>query len=263
MTRSLTTWIACSLVCAAPVAAQVSADPWFRAGTFMITVEAGGAAFTDFERSQARPVSESVALGDFRRRVSAQTSGSAGAWASYWLLNGVGLRAGLAYVPSGFTVWNDETAQEALGSDRESAAPRYASLDIWLASAAAILKFPRSFGRVAPYALIGGGVIRYNTSGEDSVPPEASEAFRDGSRQQAAALVGVGAAIPLQRNNLLLSFELTNHISRSPLGGSSGAVFELSGVDMQIDSDPALRRSDAVDTTSHLRLSLGLTLPLR
>jgi hypothetical protein len=243
--------------------AQVSAEPWFRAGTFMFTIEGGGAAFTDFHRSQARPLSDDVALGDFRRRVSARTSASAGAWASYWLLNGVAIRAGVAWVPSGFTVWNEERAERAVQPDPGSEPERYASLDIWMANAALVLRVPHSFGRVVPYGLIGGGLVRYTTSDTESLPPEARPRFEDGQWQTIAGMFGVGAAIPLQRGNVLLSFELTNHVTRAPLAGSNGETFDLAGVMMQIDPDPTTARADEVGTTSHLRLSFGLTLPVR
>lgn len=246
-----------------PAAGQVSAEPWFRAGTFMLTVEAGGAAFTDFDRSQARPLGSELGVGDFRRRVSARTSGSAGVWASYWILDGVGIRGGLAWVPSGFTVWNEAPASGEPGQDPSGAGARYASLNIWLASASAVLRLPLSFGRVVPYGLIGGGVIRYQASDDATLPPEARDRFEDGEWQMPTALIGVGAAIPLQRRNLLLSFELTNHLSRPPLQGRDGEVFELSGVQMQLDPDPGVRRSEEIGLTSHLRLSMGLTLPVR
>jgi hypothetical protein len=249
-------------------AAQVSAEPWFRGGTWMLTVEAGGAAFSDFERTQARPVSTNSELGDFQRRVSARTAGSAGIWASYWLRDGWAIRAGAGYVPSSFTVWNDDTAHRAFETSATAVEgdpdPSYASLDIWLAHAALVVRFPRSFGRVAPYGIAGGGLIRYDVTGDAEMPPEARGRFAEGDLQTGAVMFGVGAAIPLQRRNLLMSFELTNHLSRSPLGPeSAGELFDLHGVSMQLDPDPNTSGEHDVGVTSHLRLALGLTLPLR
>lgn len=259
--RTTAVLLATLAIAAADASAQVSAEPWFRGGTFMITLEAGGAAFSDFDRSQIRPVS-GAGSDDFRRSVSARTSGSVGAWASYWIGHGWGIRAGASYVPSSFDVRTEEaTPPEMDGGD--GAEPRYSSLDIWLVNAAVVFRFPHSFGRVVPYGIVGGGLIRYRASGDASLPPEASENFRDGHRQLPAALVGLGATIPLQRRNLLLSFELTDHISRAPLSGAGGQTFEVSGVEMLINPDPGVQRSDKVDLTSHVRLSLGLTLPLR
>jgi hypothetical protein len=260
---STTLWtIACAAL-ATPAVAQVSAEPWFRGGTLMFTIEGGGAAFTDFHRTQARPVAEHAGLVDFRSRVSARTSGSVGAWATYWVRDGLGLRAGTAWVPSGFTVWNEESAERAVQPDADAEPERYASLDIWMANAALVIRVPHSFGRVSPYGILGGGMVRYSTGDQEALPPEARPRFEDGQWQTVAAFFGVGAAIPLQRGNLLLTFELTNHLTRAPLADSNGEMFDLAGVTMQIDPNPATAHSDEVGTTSHLRLAFGLTLPVR
>jgi hypothetical protein len=42
-----------ALAMPAGATAQLSAEPSFRSGTWMFTVEVGGAAFTDFQRTQA------------------------------------------------------------------------------------------------------------------------------------------------------------------------------------------------------------------
>jgi hypothetical protein len=245
--------------------AQVSAEPWFEGGTWMVTLEVGGAAFSDFERTQARPVGDDLELGDFDRRISARTAGSVGGWVSYWIGSGWGVRAGLSFVPSTFTVWNDESAQIALeGVAPERVDPEYASLGIWMANASALFKFPRSFGRVTPYGMVGGGVIRYRTSGEAELPPEARDRFESGSWQTGAAMFGIGAAIPLQRKNLMMSFEITNHLARTPRGDrSAGEMFDLEGVSMQLEPDSEISGENRIGMTNHLRLALGLTLPLR
>lgn len=265
MRRTVLLLCMCTLVLPGPVNAQVTADPWFRAGTFMLTVEVGGAAFSDFERTRARPLDGSLELGDFSRRVSARTAGSAGAWASYWIRDGWGVRAGVSFVPSSFTVWNEDIARAALESMRPAEAdPTYASLSIWMANLSGVFRFPRSFGRVAPYGIVGAGLIRYHASKDAAMPPEARGHFASGDWQTGAGVIGVGAAIPLQRRNLLMSFELTNHISRTPLGNeSAGEMFELGGVAMQIDPDDGSSGDGDVGMTSHVRLALGLTLPLR
>jgi opacity protein-like surface antigen len=255
----------CTLIPPTGAAGQVVAEPLVRAGTWTLTVEVGGAAFSDLERTRARPISGDLELGDFSRRVSARTAGSAGGWVGYWITDGWGVRAGMSYVPTSFTVWNDETARRALdavGAWEDD--PSYASLDLWMADATVVFQFPRRFGRVTPYGLVGGGLVRYDASDDAVMPPEARSRFADGIWQGGAAVFGVGAAIPLQRSDLLMSFELTNHLSRTPLGGrSAGEFFELGGVSMQIDPDAATSQENEVGLTSHVRLAVGLTLPLR
>jgi hypothetical protein len=262
-----TALLVCLCTAALPgrAAAQVTGDTLFHAGTWMLTVEVGGAAFSDFDRTQARPVGGDIELGDFSRRVSARTAGSLGAWVSYWVADSWGVRAGMAYVPSSFTVWNDESARRALDlSTPADDDPGYASLDIWMAHAAAVFRFPHPFGRVRPYGIAGGGLIRYHVSDDGAMPPEARGRFAGGDGQAGAAMFGIGAAIPLQRGNLLMSFELTNHLSRTPLGDlSAGETFELGGVVMQNEPDSGMSGEDDVGLTSHVRVAFGLTLPLR
>jgi hypothetical protein len=247
---------------ATPVAAQLSAEPWFRAGTLMITAEVGGAAFSDFQRAQARPLDDQLGLSSFDRRVSAQTAGSAGAWLEYWLFDGIGIRTGFSYTPTRFAVWNAEPARARLEEIAPDATdPSYAALDVWLAHAAAVFRVPHSFGRVSPYLIGGVGLIRYSASTDAALPAEARATFVSRQRDSLAGMLGVGAAIPLQRKNLLMSFELTNHLARSPLpSGSGGEMFDLAGVAMQLEPGA---RDDEIGLTSHLRLSLGVTLPIR
>lgn len=246
-------------------AAQVSAEPWFRGGTLMVTFELAGAAFTDFERSRARPAAATIELTDFSRRISARTSGSIGGWAGYWIGRRLGVRAGMTYTPTRFRVWNDETAQQALDAhDPNAVDPMYASLAIWALHGAALYRFPHSFGRVAPYALLGGGWMWYRSDAGEELPPEARTSFATGRVERGAGVAGLGAAIPLQRGNLLMTFELTDHIARAPLAEQdAGEMFELGGVSMQIDPDPGPSSSDHVGLTHHLRLAFGLTLPIR
>ena len=257
---------ACAPHLSAQSTAPVSADPWFRAGTWMITLEIGGAAFSDFDRTKAAPADGGVGQADFSRRVSARTAASVGGWGSYWLSDRWGLRTGLSYVPSSFTVWSDEAEAQPVAPGDGTAFDEhsYASLDIWMAHAVLLFRFPHSFGRVAPYGLAGGGVVRYRARGDAELPPEARAHFADGGRQRVAGVFGVGAVIPLQRRNLLMSFELTNHVSRTPLDGQNTAeLFDLGGRLMALSTDAGTGNGGEVGLTSHVRLALGLTLPLR
>lgn len=250
------------LATSAPARAQVSVEPWLQPGTFMLTAELGGTAFTDFQRGQARPLGAAT-MPEFQRRVSARTSATLGAAASYWLGAAWGVRVGGAWTPTGFSVWNEESAQRMLDERGDGEPERYASLDVWMADVAFIFRFPRTFGRVAPYGLVGGSYVTYTAAADEELPPEARSRFGSGSWSAPAALFGVGGVIPLQRSNLLLTFELSNHLSRTPLDDRGrGEQFELSGVPLELEPD-ARTGSDGVRTTSNLRLVVGLTLPLR
>ncbi|HEX6309195.1 MAG TPA: hypothetical protein VFZ69_13450 [Longimicrobiales bacterium] len=262
-----TAWVIILVLAVSPArgAAQVTAERWFDARTLTLTFEVGGAAFSDFERSRAYPTDGTVALTDFGRRISARTSGSLGGWAGYWIGRGLGVRAGVSWTPTRFRVWNDETGQLALDArDPGAVDPMYASLAIWAVHGAALYRFPRSFGRVAPYALLGGGWTWYRAGRDAELPPEARTSFATGRVDRGAALAGLGAAIPLQRGNLLMTFELTDLVTRAPLAeNETGEVFELAGVSMQIGPDAGAPSDDDIGFTHHVRLAFGLTLPIR
>lgn len=251
------------LLAAAPASGQLTPDRWLQRGTLVLTAEAGGAAFTDFHRAQAQPIESSAGLADFRRRVSAHTSGTLGASASYWMARTWGVRVGGAWVPTSFSVWNEESAQRVLDQGGDGEPPRYTALDIMMADAAVVFRFPHSFGRVAPYGLVGGSYVRYRTRGEDELPPEARQQFSAGRWSGPAALFGIGAVLPLERKNILMAFELTNHLSRTPLHRHAGGEeFEVNGVQLRLEEDERTG-SDDVGLTSNLRLTVGLALPVR
>jgi hypothetical protein len=244
-----------------PPAEQVSAEPAFRRGTWMLSAEVGGAAFTDFQRARAQPMAGDDLPG-FRRRVSAGTTATVGASVSYWLLDGWGLRGSLSYSPTRFSVWNEAHAQHVFDQFGTEDETTYARLGSWTASTTAVFRFPFSIGRVVPYGMVGAGVVHYRLADREEVPAEARQKFSDGQWSGAAAVFGIGSAIPLQRYGLLMTFELTNHLARTPLDDEGvGEWFEFGGTHMQIEHDPA-RGNDGVVTTNNLRLTLGLTLPL-
>jgi hypothetical protein len=241
----------------------VSAEPWF-GRTLMLTAELGGGAFSDFQRALAQPAADAddIGLSDFRRRVSASTTATVGAAVTWWVADGWGVRAATSYAPTRFSVWNEEHAQRAL-DEISSAQPAYAKLHAWTMSGTAMFRFPFNLGRLVPYGSAGAGVLRYYLADDAQLPPEARSAFAEGEQSAAAAVFGVGSAIPMQRNNMLLNFELTAHISRTPLADPApGERFTISGVPLQLAPDPTPSGED-IGLTSHLRLTAGITLPAR
>jgi hypothetical protein len=244
---------------------RVSAEPWFERA-LMLSAEIGGTAFSDFQRGLARPAPGSDLdggeLGDFRRRVSAHTTATMGASATWWVRGGWGLRVGAAYSPTRFTVWNEEAAARVLEAHADEQ-PTYARLHSWSVDASAAFRFPFVVGRVVPYGRVGGGLAGWRLADDAQLPPEAERSFAGGSRRGPAAVFGVGSAIPLQRYNLLLNFELTNHLSRTPLNETAaGSRFHIGDVPLDLDSNPE-RGTDAVGSTNQFRLTVGITLPIR
>jgi hypothetical protein len=242
---------------------QPSAERWFSAGTWMLRAEFGGAAFTDFQRGTATAGSVHPDLATFQRRLSAQTTATAGGSITRWIVDGWGLRASFSFAPSAFAVWNDAAAQQLLdehmGGERES----YPSLGVWYADAAVVFRLPFSLGTGVPYGMAGGGVVEYRAGRDADLPPEARDRFSEGRWRTPAAVFGVGAVFPLQFHNLLMGAELANHLGRTPLDDAGrGEWFDMGGMPVQLHQDPR-RGSDGITLTSNLRLTVGLTLPLR
>jgi uncharacterized protein YjeT (DUF2065 family) len=256
--------LACgAAVLATPALAQtVTAEPWFRAGTWMFAAELGGAAYSDFQRSLARAVSPDSEIPDFHRRVSGATTVTGGASVTWWIRNGWGIRAAGSYTPTRFSVWNEEHGQKAL-DDGGATRPTYAKLATWTAAANVVFRFPRTLARVVPYGIVGAGMVQHRIVDDEELPPEARSAFADRQWRAPAGVFGVGAVVPLQRNNLLLTFELTNHLTEAPLrGNGTGERFELAGHELELVEDDDRGRDD-VSLTNYLRLTIGLTLPVR
>lgn len=249
------------LLSPAPVAAQGTAGRALERGTWLIAAELGGVAFTDFRRVRARAVMGSDGL-PVERRVSASTTATVGARLAYWARASWGLRGGISYSPSSFRVMHDESAERVLAVQGSEEPNDYASLAVWSSDVAVLFLFPHSFGRVTPYGVLGAGAVHYARGRDAELPPEAREQFAAGTRTQAAAVFGIGATLPLQRHDLLLSFELTNHLSRSPLAGARAhETFAVDGVSME--PAPGDEAQDANRVANQLRLVVSLTLPLR
>jgi hypothetical protein len=260
--KSLCTTILLCVTATTGAAQPPSAEPWLRRGTWLVTVEFGGAAFSDFQRTLATPAAGVGDVPKLERRISASTTATLGASVEYWMSDGVAVRTSLSFAPARFRVWNDAEGQRALARHGNAEAAAAAALGVWFADAALAFRLPLHLSRVVPYGLVGGGAVHYRVRDHAALPPEARRRFADGDWTGPAGVIGIGATLPLQRNNLLMSFELTNHIARTPLDDEgAGEWFEVAGLPFQIGQGDG--SADAIALTNNLRLTLGLTLPLR
>jgi hypothetical protein len=266
----------CLLLCVAlalvvpPASASAqapSAAQWFQRGSVLVTAQAGGAAFTDFQRATVRTSSADMEPAEFQRRIGARTAASLGGWVALWLSDVWAIRAGASYAASSFAVRNEPSAQRVLderAAGGVSETVDYAGLGVLHADATVMFRFPVTFGRVVPYGLAGGGIVRYGRSGAGELPPEARARFTRGSWSGAAGVVGIGSAIALQKRSLMLVFELTDHISRTPLDDAgAGEWFEVSGVQLQLEPHATRADTDGVGLTNSVRLLVGLSLAIR
>jgi hypothetical protein len=245
---------------ASELRAQVSAEHLFRPGSVALSVYGGGAAFSPFRQGAVRPVDGTL---EFQRRVSAHTSPAVGADLQWWLNGRLGVRAHASWLPSRFDVQFDAVGTDYVRRAAGGEEPEWKRLDIFLADISALIRPPLTFGRVAPYAIVGGGVASYRPRGDGPLPAGTERAFADGPRTAVAGVLGLGAAIPLQRKDLILSFAVTNHIARSPLAdadrGDAGEGPSYDLVMGEISAD----EGDRAALASNVRLMVGLTVPIR
>src|SRR5688572_10194367 len=253
---------ACLLSWPAGIEAQ---KPAVEMGGLVLTGSAGGAAFSDLQRTPARAhwltATGVIESRDFERRLSPATSVAFAASAAYWLNARWGVRVGAGWAPSRLEVTVSERETAAIPADTMVEGERLSKLSVWVNDAALILRLPFTpRGRVAPYAFIGGGALQYSARGPDPLPPEAESSFADGAApRRVAAVLGVAAMVPLQRRNLAFSFELTDHIARTPIGESAGGEMEDATVRVTLTSDETPSSNGRVKTTSHIRLLVGLS----
>ncbi|HEX6559961.1 MAG TPA: hypothetical protein VF021_10875 [Longimicrobiales bacterium] len=199
---------------------------------FSIGVAAGGSAFSDFQRSnfQAQRLSASgVEQQEFSRRVGAHTSGSVAGYLAFWPAQNWGLRLYGAYTPSRFEEIISRSAAEFTNAP---SADTMAALAVENYQAQALFRLPTIKGRVMPYGIVGGGVMRYTAKNNGVVPAEAATAFSSGRQTKTAASIGAGAMLQMRRRGWGLNFELIDNISRTPM--ASGPVRNPSSVSFTV-----------------------------
>jgi hypothetical protein len=78
------------------------------------------------------------------------------------------------------------------------------------------------------------------------------------------AVLGVGGVIPLQRKHLLRAFDLTDHLTRTPLSDAvTTTSVAATGNVMTTRAEGMEDSRDGISLTSNMRLTVGLTIPLR
>jgi hypothetical protein len=224
---------------------RLSADYLFRPGNVALTLSAGGSAFTDFQQDPRLTTVRGTPI-ETSRRISAQTTGTVAAGLALWAGPHFAFQVEGSFTPSRFRVITETDTSRDFEADDTT---RYARLDLWNLAGNVLLRPPVSFGRVAPYAILGAGATRYEVRDDLSLlPAEAEGRFDGGGRTQLLVVIGAGAVIPLQRKRLLLSFDITDHLTQTPLADRArGDGYGTDGIRM----------------TSNVRVAVGLTIPVR
>jgi hypothetical protein len=228
----------------------------------------GAAAFSDMQRGTMRvmrPGGSGFEERELTRRVGAETSTTLAAYISFWPTRNWGLRAHASWAPSRFETVMKEADAEYAGVPTTSAESQaLARLNIVSTELQMLFRLPTIKNRVMMYGILGGGLARYSVqSGDEPVPPEAEGDFEGGVKVRPAGVVGLGAMLPLRNRAFRMHFELTNHMSATPLEGGDGEtiVTEEGTIELLPRDEPAGERR--VTLVSGVRFVVGLSFSPR
>lgn len=231
-------------------------------------IAGGAAAFSDMQRGTMRVVRPGGSGSEERelaRRVGAETSTTLGAYISFWPSRNWGLRAHASWAPSRFETVMKEGDAEFAGVPMTSAESQaLAELNIVSTDLQLLFRLPTIKNRVMLYGILGGGLARYSVqSGDEPVPPEAEGDFEGGVKVRPAGSFGLGAMLPLRNRALRMHFELTNHMSATPLEGGDGEtiVTDDGTIELLPRDEPAGERR--VTVVSGVRFVVGLSFSPR
>jgi hypothetical protein len=188
-------------------------------------VYVGGAAFTDFQRSNVRAVGYSIDGEPIERElpqsIGAQTAGVVAATIAYWPTQNWGFRGRAAYAPTRFETVIPQADAEFLNMERPAATgSEFRSLAISSYEGQVLFRLPIIRHRIMPYGIFGGGAVQYSLrSGNEPIPQEAESDFESGRQTRPAVTLGLGAMSGL-KPGWSLHFELIDQISRTPVRGT-------------------------------------------
>lgn len=221
----------------------------------------GAAAFSDMQRGSVRVTRPTVGGFEERelaRRVGAETSTSVAAYVAWWPGRNWGLRLHGSWAPSRFeTVMHQGDAEYAGMPESSADGTRLAALHIVSVDLQALFRLPTIKDRVMPYGILGGGVARYEVQqGNEPVPEEAEGEFEGGVKVRPEAVFGLGAMLPVKNRAFRLHFELTNHLSGTPIEGGP-VTFAVGDVEFDPRDEPAGERR--VSVMNGVRFMIGLS----
>lgn len=222
----------------------------------------GAAAFSDMQRGSirvVRPVGSGIEERKLARRVGAETASSLAGYFAYWPGRNWGLRLHASYAPSRFETVMNESDAEYAGMSETNGGQRLAGLSIISTDLQALFRLPTVKDRVMLYGILGGGLARYAVTAGEPVPAEAEGDFEGGVKVRPAGVIGLGAMLPLRHRAFRMHFELTNHVSGTPLtGGESQFRTDEQGT-LEIDprdEPPGERRVTVVNS---VRFMVGIS----
>ncbi|MGH7474694.1 MAG: hypothetical protein ACRELD_00245 [Longimicrobiales bacterium] len=261
MSRLAIAWLLGSALVAGPLAAQRPAPA--------LTLYSGGLLSSGFQGVWILPAGSDAAAPDARRyggRLAAEATAVFGGAAAFWLNEAWGARVQLGYAPSRLEVRMDPADwREIDGSDHHASAGAFNDLDIVVADLAAVFSLPLQRSRVRAYALLGAGVASYSFGNAPQPQNGGRGGLEQGRQTEPAAVFGVGATVPLEAAGVSLFFELSDHLSRTPLRPVADETIESDLIVVQLtgmrpSTDPT--RLEPMAYTNIVRLVAGFTLHL-
>jgi hypothetical protein len=174
---------------------------------------------------------------------------SAGYWFSQWW--GIRIQAGVA--PSSLEISVSDRETDGIPFDSILNGSDFGSLNVWTYDAGVLVRLPFTpRGRVAPYGFLGASRVEFQASTVQQLPPEAGS-FEGGRVVRPAAVISLGALVPLQRENLALAFELSSHVMKTPSERLRPTL--LGGETVEI----VVGAGESVRVHTHFKLLVGLT----
>lgn len=224
----------------------------------------GAAAFSDMQRGSVRvfrPTAAGIESRELPRRVGAETSTALAANLAFWPSRNWGLRLHGTYAPTRFETVMKESEADFAGMPRNSEETgRLAGLNITTADLQLLFRLPTIKNRVLLYGIVGGGAARYEVvAGEEPVPEEAEGEFEGGVKFRPEGMFGLGAMLPFKNRAFRLHFELTDHLTSTPLEGGDPQTVELPDGEVLFDPQDEPAGERRVTVTNGVRFMVGVS----
>jgi len=186
------------------------------------SIHAGGTAFTRFQLVTVEAPGSPE--GSYSGSLAASTAASLGANLTAWFTPWLGARLHFGYAPATFEVrLTEEDREDVLGDASGYQALSYSDMSVFTISGAAVLVLPIPSTRVAPYVLVGAGGSLFTADDRGAQGLDSAFAGHDVA-MRGAGVAGIGVTIPLTAARVSLSFELTDHMTVTPIEANDGRV---------------------------------------
>lgn len=222
-----------------------------------VTVHAGGTAFTRMQNITVEAAG--LLQPSYPGEIAASTAATLGADMTLWFRPWLGARIHFLYAPSNFELrLTEEDREEVLGEASSYESLDYSDLSLFMMTGAVVLALPIRSAHVAPYALLGLGGALFSA---DRRGAQGLDAAFDGyaTAMQGVAVAGIGLKIPLNAGRVSLSFEITDHVMRTPIPEHDDRVLLDTGTLRAINQQHPLAVEDDARYMHSVGIAAGLS----